>query len=102
MTQKSKNSKNLLTNTQYELLSLIDDYSTNYSYWTADQRCDYCRSLGKDVIVSGGGVVSSLKSLERKGFIKRPEGVNTLIQYAYRITEEGKKALREMNGNRDE
>ena len=102
MTQKSKNSKNLLTNTQYELLSLIDDSSTKLSYWIANKSCYDCRSLNREVIVSGSGVASSLKSLERKELIKRPEGVGIFIKHAYRITEKGKGALREMNGNRDE
>jgi hypothetical protein len=38
--------------------------------------------------VSGAGDAASLRALERKGLIAKPQG--TSIRYGYRITEEGK------------
>ena len=83
---------------QHELLTLIrehtefegQDASNPISrYWVPPHRgSQYSEALNSDVNVTGSGVASSLKGMERKGWIKAQR-----FNYSYSITEEGIVAL---------
>jgi hypothetical protein len=91
-----------MTRIQYDLLSLIVDH-TEYQngqisrYWVPQEQRQWCNSLHRCVFVYGSGTVSSLKAMEKRGWIK----AYGPFPYSYYATEDGSCALerhRELTG----
>jgi len=84
-----------LSNNQRLFLTAISDKTIDTEgmelYWTPFYT-QYLSS-GETLMANGGGDVSTLRSLEKKGLIVRPDGTPQNFRYAYRITDEGREAL---------
>lgn len=83
-----------MTDKQHEILSLIADHTRIQDglnlYWCPNEKQDWCESLKRHVWVDGGGFVSSLRAMDRKGWIKN---IPNIHRYGYGITEDGRLAL---------
>jgi hypothetical protein len=65
-------------------------------YWSPGylgQSRDRIEELNRNVNIEGAGDLSSLKSLQRKGLIARPRGVDRDAKYLFVITEDGLLAI---------
>lgn len=84
-----------LTQTQVDLLTLIVEHTTRNPdgslarfWWPPNPKTTKLAS-GKVLVIDGAGIVASLKSLDRRGYIKKERQ----YAYAYSATEDGVLAL---------
>lgn len=87
-----------LTKEQRIILTAVSDSTIERDgmslYWVPSR--DYERlSTGESFKAGGSGDASSLKYLERQGYIEHPEGApRNTMKFSYRITQKGRDTLK--------